>query len=121
MKKIRSFFLGGFLFVGLVGISAFGSSSSTGKQEQPVAVGEIIVLAPQPEVENPSANVAYVGDARQICTQRMGCTCKHRRSDTDQLKIHAGGHDKHLDIKCTKCSSKWYCPEVGKYRYNDDN
>jgi len=68
--------------------------------------------------------VVYVS-ARQICTERMGCTCKHRRSDTDTMKIHRPEDDPtdsqdswtaHLDIKCTKCNRRWYCPKTNSFR-----
>ena len=126
MKKFRNIFLRSLVFVGLVGVLFLGVSFSTGKQEQPNSHDLVVqTLLPLPEIDNPKAEVVFAevaAPAGQVCTQRMGCSCKHRKAtmfraaDTDQLKKHEGGHDPHLDIKCTRCSSRWYCPVVGKYR-----
>jgi uncharacterized secreted protein with C-terminal beta-propeller domain len=75
--------------------------------------------------ETTAEGVVIYTAARQICTQRMGCTCKHKRSSTDTLKSHKPEEDPyddqnswspHLDIKCTKCSSEWYCPVWNRFR-----
>ena len=63
--------------------------------------------------------------AGQTCTDRMGCSCKHRRSDTDTMKIHRPDDDAtdsqdqwqaHLDIRCTKCNNRYYCPKTNSFR-----
>lgn len=61
----------------------------------------------------------------QTCTDRMVCSCKHRPSDTDTMKIHRPDDDRtdsqgqwqaHLDIRCTRCNTRYYCPKTNSFR-----
>ena len=111
----------------LIGLNAFGSVVRLGEQQEiePVIVPIDITGEDDTEIiKSLQQGVVYVS-AKQTCTARMGCTCKHRSRDLDTMKIHHPEEDPydgqdswkpHLDIKCTKCNPKWFCPAWNKFR-----
>ena len=122
-KVLLTVFLTGVFIV----LNSFGSMMALGEREEMGVSNQILEVGAVDDAEmvkSLSEGVVYVS-SKQICTQRMGCTCKHRRSDTDTLKKHTPEDDPyddqnswraHLDIKCTKCNSKWYCPVFNRFR-----
>lgn len=115
--------------VAIIGLNSYGSAVILGETAKGVDTGTLpveVVTEDAEIIKSLGEGVIYVS-ARQICTQRMGCTCKHRswRGDSDTLKKHHPEEDPydgqdswspHLDIKCTKCSANWYCPVWKRFR-----
>ena len=115
-----------------VAVTVFaGLSSDAGTRVTEVGDPPVLSAEDQHEIESAvsvettAEGVVIYTASKQICTQRMGCTCKHKRSSTDTLKAHKPEDDPyddqnswspHLDIKCTKCSSEWYCPVWNRFR-----
>lgn len=126
MKLIRNYHR--WLIVGvLFTVAAFTSVATPGIRH---TEDDYCLVNISDHIETDADMSAYLSgvvyeSSRQICTSRMGCRCKHRRSDTDTLKKHTpeenpyddqNSWNPHLDIRCTKCNSDWYCPVFRRYR-----
>ena len=122
-KKI---YFGLIIFSVFVGLLTFSSSPTVGKQESPSLQAEVAAPIFQSAEAPAAAEIGVVTvSSQQVCKTRMGCGCKHGRGDTDSLKKHHPEEDPyddqnswspHLDIKCTRCNSKWYCPVWKRFR-----
>ena len=128
--KIRRLLLFSVLAVVFIGLNSLGSHVVSGETS---VLADVVVAADVPQSDTEimrslSDGVVWVS-SKQICTERMGCTCSHGWRQNDTLRKHSPEDDPssdqnswnpHLDIKCPRCKDDWYCPVLKRFLSDKD-